>query len=168
LRGMVAPAGPAALEHQGRRRDLPALVERTHEVLLRHDDILEKHLVEVPVAIQEDQRAHRDARGFHVDEQVGDAVVLGRGRIGARARKYSSSQITCCMKLAPSPPYSLGQEIPTQPASCIFFCQAMRFSRIARSGEMRWSCASSTLSSSLRLASSQSRNSRPKAACPGA
>ena len=32
------------------------------------------------------------------------------GRIGARARKYSSSKITCCMKLAPRPPYSFGQD----------------------------------------------------------
>ena len=42
-------------------------------------------------------------------------------------------------KLAPRPPYSFGQEMPTQPAACIFFCQAMRFSSVSRSGETRWS-----------------------------
>src|SRR5205814_419750 len=89
------------------------------------------------------------------------------GRIGARARKYSSSKITCCIKLAPRPPYSFGQEMPTQPAACIFFCQARRFSSVSRSGETRWSCASSTFRSSGRLASSQARNSRRKSACSG-
>src|SRR4051812_41582998 len=86
------------------------------------------------------------------------------GRMGARARKYSSSKMTCCMKLAPRPPYSLGQDRPTQPAACIFFCQVRRFSSVSRSGETRWSCASSTFSSSGRLASSQSRNSARNAA----
>src|SRR6266478_3895741 len=92
---------------------------------------------------------------------------LWHGRIGARTRKYSSSQITCCMKLAPRPPYSLGQEIPTQPAACIFFCQAMRFSSVPRSGAMRWSAASSTQISGGRLVSSHRRNSLRKAACSG-
>ena len=27
---------------------------------------------------------------------------------------------------------SLGHEMPTQPAACIFFCQATRFSRVSR------------------------------------
>src|SRR5205814_10067539 len=54
-----------------------------------------------------------------------------------------------------------------QPAACIFFCQAMRFSRIVRSGEMRWSCASSTFRSSVRLASSHSCSSRRNSACSG-
>src|SRR5215216_6141822 len=90
------------------------------------------------------------------------------GRIGAPARKYSSSKITCCMKLAPRPPYSFGQESPTQPAACIFFCQVRRRSSVSRSGETRWSCASSTFKSSVRFASSHSRNSRRNAACSGA
>src|SRR3954466_1124526 len=90
------------------------------------------------------------------------------GRMGARARKYSSSKMTCCMKLAPRPPYSFGQDSPTQPAACIFFCQARRFSSVSRSGETRWSCASSTFSSSGRLASSQARNSARNAASAGA
>jgi len=82
-RAVAPPAGPAALEHQRRRRDLPALVERADEVLLGHDDVLEEHLVEMAVTVQEDQRAHRDPGGFHVDQQVGDAVVLWRLGVGA-------------------------------------------------------------------------------------
>jgi hypothetical protein len=70
--------------------------------------------------------------------------ALAVGRTGARAWKYSSSKITCSIKLAPRPPYSLGQEIPTQPAACIVFCQAMRLSSVTRSGATRWSAASST------------------------
>src|SRR5580700_4239169 len=95
-------------------------------------------------------------------------IALAPGSIGAWARKYSSSKITCWIKLAPRPPYSLGQEIPTQPAACIFFCQATRFSSVSRSGATRESWASSTLRSSVRLASSQARNSRRNSACSGA
>ena len=87
LRRVVAPAGAAALEHQRRRRDLPALVERPDEVLLRHDDILEEHLVEMPVAVQQYQRPHRDPRRLHVDQQIGDAVMLRRVRVGAHQQK---------------------------------------------------------------------------------
>src|SRR5690348_10798819 len=93
--------------------------------------------------------------------------ALAVGSTGARARKYSSSKMTCCMKSAPRPPYSLGQEIPTQPAACIVFCQAMRFSSVSRSGATRWSAASSTQISGGRWASSQSRNSARNAACSG-
>src|SRR5215469_6799020 len=71
------------------------------------------------------------------------------------------------MKLAPRPPYSLGQEIPTHPAACIFFCQATRFSSVSRSGATRWSAASSTQISAGRFSSSQWRNSARKAACSG-
>src|SRR5271163_62748 len=94
-------------------------------------------------------------------------IALAPGRIGARARKYSSSKITCCIKSAPRPPYSLGQEMPTQPAAYIVFCQAMRFSKVSRSGATRWSAASSTLIPSGRLISSQFRNSARKTACSG-
>src|SRR5712671_3941102 len=93
--------------------------------------------------------------------------ALAVGRTGARARKYSSSKITCSIKLAPRPPDSLGQEIPTQPAACIVFCQAMRFSSVSRSGATRWSAASSTQISGGRCVSSQWRNSARNAACSG-
>src|ERR1700719_957045 len=93
--------------------------------------------------------------------------ALAVGRTGARARKYCSSKITCSIKLAPRPPYSSGQEIPTQPAACIVFCHAMRFSNVSRSGATRWSAASSTQISASRFASSQWRNSARNTACSG-
>jgi hypothetical protein len=83
LRGMVAPAGPAALEHQCRDRDLPALVQWPDQILLGHCYVFEKDLVEMTVAIQQNQRPHRDPRRLHVDEQVADAVMLWRVGIGA-------------------------------------------------------------------------------------
>src|SRR6185312_1095822 len=83
LRGMVAAAGAPALEHQRRDRDLPALVDLADHVLLRNLDVLEEDLVEMPMPVEEHQRAHGDARRLHVDEQVGDAVVLWRVGVGA-------------------------------------------------------------------------------------
>ncbi len=57
------------------------------QVLLRHRDIFEKHLVEMPMAVQQHQRAHGDARRLHVDQQIADAVMLGRFGIGAHQQK---------------------------------------------------------------------------------
>jgi hypothetical protein len=68
LRGMVASAGAAALEHQGRDRNLPALVKRPDEILLGHCNIFEEDFVEVTVAIEQNQRPHRDPRRLHIDQ----------------------------------------------------------------------------------------------------
>src|SRR5215472_2030625 len=52
---------------------------------------------------------------------------LAPGRTGARARVYSSSKMTCCMKLAPRPPYCLEPD-PTRgvhrllPGDALFQC----------------------------------------------
>src|SRR6202040_4245795 len=51
LCGMVAPAGPAALEHQSRDRDPPALVQWADEILLGHCHVFEEYLIEMTVAI---------------------------------------------------------------------------------------------------------------------
>ena len=83
LRRMVAPARPAALEHQGRDRDLPALVQRADEILLGHSHVFEEDFIEVTVAIEQNERPHRDPRRLHVDEQVADAVMLRRVGVGA-------------------------------------------------------------------------------------
>ena len=85
--------------------------------------------------------------------------------MGARARKHSSSKITCSISEAPRPPYSSGHEMPTQPASYIFFCHATRRSNVSRSGATRSSCGSSTRRSVGRFAASHSRISRRKASC---
>src|SRR5689334_22712795 len=87
LRGMVASAGSAPLEHQGRDRDLPALVQRPNQVFLGYGYIFEEHLVEVTVAIEQYQRPHCDPRCFHIDEEIADAVMLRRLRIRAHQQK---------------------------------------------------------------------------------
>src|SRR5215472_13178114 len=87
LRGMIAPTGAAALEHQRRDRDLPAPVQRAYEVFFRDGYILEKHLVEVAVAVEQHERPHRDPRRFHVDKQVADAVMLRRAGVGAHQQE---------------------------------------------------------------------------------
>ena len=43
-------------------------------------DVVEEHLVEVGVAGHLAERADVDARRSHVDDEVGDALVLGRRR----------------------------------------------------------------------------------------
>src|ERR1700719_4358988 len=43
---------------------------------------------------------------------------------GVWARIISSLKISCSMKPAPRPPYSLGQVMPTYPASWSLFCHA--------------------------------------------
>ena len=52
-----------------------------------HRHVHEEDLVEVPVAVHQDERAHRDARRLHVDQEVADAAVLGRGGIGAHEQE---------------------------------------------------------------------------------
>ena len=90
------------------------------------------------------------------------------GSTGARARAYSSSQITRSMIDAPRPPYSVGQAIPTQPALCMVFCQTTRRSNISRVDATRSSAGSSTQRSDGRFAASQPRNSLRNASCSGA
>ena len=41
---------------------------------------------------------------------------------GAPARAISCQKITCCIRLAPRPPYARGQEMPAQPPSYSVFC----------------------------------------------
>src|SRR5689334_1085414 len=58
---------------------------------------------------------------------------------GALARAISSAAMACCIGVAPRPPYSFGQPIPTKPASYIVRCQARRSSRVlsSRPGTLR-------------------------------
>src|SRR6266404_204819 len=87
LRGMIAPACAAALEHQSRDRDFPALVQRPNQILLRNCHVLEEYLVEVPVAVEQDERAHGDARRLHVDQEIADALMFRRVGVGAHQEK---------------------------------------------------------------------------------
>ena len=70
LRGVVAAAGAAALEHQSRDRNLPALVQRPNEIFLGHCHIFEEYLVEVAVPVEQHQRPNRNPRRLHVGEQI--------------------------------------------------------------------------------------------------
>ena len=77
----------AALVGERRVRDPPALVLGADEVLDRHLDVVEEHLVELVLAGHLAQRAHVDARRVHRDREHRDALVRAarRGRC-ARAR----------------------------------------------------------------------------------
>src|SRR5690348_2942004 len=62
----------------------PALVLLADEVLGRHLDVVEEHLVDFAPAIHGHDGADGDARRLHVDEQEGDALLLLLGAgIGA-------------------------------------------------------------------------------------
>ena len=76
-----------ALEHQRGDRDLPSLVLLPDDIFLGYADVLEEDLVETALAGHLGQRPHRDAGRFHVDQQVADALVLGRVGIGADEQK---------------------------------------------------------------------------------
>jgi len=73
----------AALVLQRRDRDLPAAVQLAEQVLARHAHGVEEHLVELGLAGHLAERAHRDARALHVDEQARDALGAPGLGIGA-------------------------------------------------------------------------------------
>ena len=63
---------------QRRHRDLPAVADAAEDVLLRHLDVGEEDLVELGVARDLHERPHLDARRVHVDDHVGQVLVLRR------------------------------------------------------------------------------------------
>src|SRR5680860_1311536 len=68
-------------------RDLgesPPVVFVTHEVLGGNADVGEEHLVEVGATVHLADGPDIDARGLHVDDEVGDAAVRLRVGVGAR------------------------------------------------------------------------------------
>ena len=68
-------------------RDLPALADGAERAAVGEADVGEEHLVELGVARHLAQRAHLDAGRLHVDDEGGEAPVLGqrRDRCGRRA-----------------------------------------------------------------------------------
>ena len=62
---------------------VPAAVLLADQVLGRHLDVVEEHLVDLASAVHGLDRAHGDALGLHVDEQEGDAELLLGAGIGA-------------------------------------------------------------------------------------
>ena len=81
----IARARRVALVHQRGRRDRPALIDRSQEIRLRDDDVLEEHLVEMAVAREQHERPHGDAPGRERHQEGADALVLGD--VGIRPRE---------------------------------------------------------------------------------
>src|SRR5204863_27590 len=91
LEGLLRARGRAqhvALVGEGGVRHLPAGVQQTHQVRARHAHVLEEDLVEAGVARHLHERAHADAGRLHVDQEVGDAGVLGRVGVGAHQAEH--------------------------------------------------------------------------------
>jgi hypothetical protein len=93
LEVVTAPAAAAPLVHERRDRDLPALVERPDEVRLRHGDVVEEDLVEVPVAVHEHERTDGDPGRSHVEQQVADPGVLRRVRVRPRQHEHPVGEV---------------------------------------------------------------------------
>ena len=72
-----------ALVHQRGEPDRPAVVDAAQHLRLVHAHVVEEDLVELGVAGDLLERLHRDAGRVHVEQEVGDALVLGRVGIGA-------------------------------------------------------------------------------------
>src|SRR5439155_11960866 len=73
----------AALVGKRVHRDPPAAVLRSDHVVARDGDGVEEDLVELGAARQLPERPDGDARRLHVDDEIGDAAVLRRRRVGA-------------------------------------------------------------------------------------
>src|SRR5580692_3795454 len=61
----------------------------------------------------------------------------------------------CCVSVAPRPPYSLGQLIPTHPPACIFLCHSTRRFQSSAVPSLMKSPPSSLLADLGRLVLSQ-------------
>ena len=87
VRAVVRVVDPQhrALVRERAHRQAPTVVEVADEVLGRHLDVGEEHLVEVRVVVvgQLGDRPVLDAGRPHVDDEDADALVLRGGRIGA-------------------------------------------------------------------------------------
>jgi hypothetical protein len=73
--------------------DLPSLIQLSDEVLPRYSHVLEEHLVEAFVARHLHQRPDGDPGRLHVDQNVGDAVVLRRAWVGTGEAKHPIGEL---------------------------------------------------------------------------
>src|SRR5437870_2375598 len=83
----------AALVGERGHGDLPALVHLADHVRARHAHGVEEDLAELGRAGQLAERADRDARALHVEDEVGEPAVLGRRRIGAREQDRPAGEL---------------------------------------------------------------------------
>ena len=72
-----------ALVGQRRAGERPAAVDLADHAVVGHEDVVEEDLVEHRQPGHLPERADVDARRAHVDDDVGDAEVLRRARVGA-------------------------------------------------------------------------------------
>ena len=79
----AAPAERRALVHQRGHRDAPAVADVSEPVLVRDAGVGEVDLVELGLPGQLAQRSGLDAWAVHVDDEVGQALVLGHVRVAA-------------------------------------------------------------------------------------
>ena len=69
--------------HQRGQRHFPAFAHRTQTVRVFDADIGEEDFVKLTAARHLLDRADFDTRGLHVDDEHGQALMLGHGRVGA-------------------------------------------------------------------------------------
>ena len=79
----AAGADRRPLVHQRRERDGPAVVDVAEAVGVGDPHLVEEHLVEAGAAGHLAQRPHLDAGRLHVDDEPGEALVLGQVGVGA-------------------------------------------------------------------------------------
>ena len=79
--------GAAPLVHQGRGRDLPAVAHVGHQELRLDDGVGEEHLVERGMAVHLPERMDLHAGLLHVEDEVGEPLVLGHVPVGARQQQ---------------------------------------------------------------------------------
>ena len=95
-----------ALEHQGREPDAPAAVHGTDLGAGVERDVVEEDLVEVGLAGDLAQRAHRHALGVHRDDEHRQALVLRH--VGVRAGEEQAERRV----LRVGRPHLLAREAP--------------------------------------------------------
>ncbi len=83
----LAAADRHPLGGQGVAADLPAAVHLAEHVLVGNEHVVDEDGVEHRVAGELAQRPHLDTLALHVEQEVGDAVVLRRARVGARQQR---------------------------------------------------------------------------------
>src|SRR5262245_61057193 len=80
---LESSAEGAALVHERAHGHGPSFVHFAYNIFYRHANVVEEELVEFGLAGHLPQRAYLYAVGFHVDQEHGQAFVLGHRGIGA-------------------------------------------------------------------------------------
>ncbi|MEZ5206348.1 MAG: hypothetical protein R2690_05070 [Acidimicrobiales bacterium] len=114
---------------QRRRRDAPPVVDGADALVVRHDGVVEEHLVEVELVGDLAQRPDVDARLVHVDGERRDALVLRRAGVGARQHQAPIGE------LGVGRPHLLAGEAP--PAAAVADRLGRQRSQVAAGARLR-------------------------------